>query len=261
MAAKPSTTPRWADVGGAITVPSSGKQNVGWAAGERPPAQFLNWLFNLIYQWILYLRDGAFVGDHSITGALSVSTDLAVTDDVTVGGDVDITGTAEVTGTLTVSDNVTLTQNMSLGGHVIFPNDQITHVPIFAGEVTQGNTYTPPTSALTQGVRLQAFESYAVGCPSTVPIGARIKNVVFYGTRASGTITFAIEQKNLVTGGDTSIATVTDNSTTTFQGTSLNAPGSGTTITSSGPLHFLIVCDGSGEIFLQHLAITWDRPT
>lgn len=73
MAAKPSSVPRWADVGGAIVEPSSGKKDIGWAAGERPPAQFFNWLLNLIYQWILYLSDGALDGNHSINGNLAVT--------------------------------------------------------------------------------------------------------------------------------------------------------------------------------------------
>lgn len=55
--AKPTNTPRWADVGGAIVEPTSGKKNVGNVAGERPPAQYLNWLFNLIYLWIVWLND------------------------------------------------------------------------------------------------------------------------------------------------------------------------------------------------------------
>src|SRR5260221_10162312 len=52
--AKPSSLPRWADSGGAITEPSSGKKDVGWVA-EKPPYQYFNWLLNLIYTWLLWL--------------------------------------------------------------------------------------------------------------------------------------------------------------------------------------------------------------
>lgn len=63
MATKPATTPRWADVGGDIVEPATGKKDVGWAAGERPANSFFNWLLNLIYLWMLYLRDGVMKGD------------------------------------------------------------------------------------------------------------------------------------------------------------------------------------------------------
>lgn len=53
--AKPTNTPRWADVGGAIVEPTSGKKDIGHVPAERPPAQYLNWLFNLIYQWVAWL--------------------------------------------------------------------------------------------------------------------------------------------------------------------------------------------------------------
>jgi len=55
MAEKPSDLPRWADSGGDIVEPSSGKKDVGWIPAERPPAQYFNWLLNKLYQWIQYL--------------------------------------------------------------------------------------------------------------------------------------------------------------------------------------------------------------
>ena len=58
MSTKPTDLARWADTGGAIVIPPSGKQNVGWVAGERPPAQFMNWLAHRNYLWNEYLRDG-----------------------------------------------------------------------------------------------------------------------------------------------------------------------------------------------------------
>jgi len=54
---KPSTLPRWADAGGALTTPMSGKQDVGWLVNEKPPAQIMNWLQNNVYQWMQYLND------------------------------------------------------------------------------------------------------------------------------------------------------------------------------------------------------------
>jgi hypothetical protein len=55
--AKPSADPRWANVGGAIVVPASGKLDIGFVTSEKPPSEWFNWLFNLIYQWILYFKN------------------------------------------------------------------------------------------------------------------------------------------------------------------------------------------------------------
>ena len=56
---KPGSLPRWADVGGGagIAVPASGALDTGWFIKQKMPAQWLNWLFNLIYQWCAYLFD------------------------------------------------------------------------------------------------------------------------------------------------------------------------------------------------------------
>jgi hypothetical protein len=51
MSTRPSTDPRWADVGADIVEPTSGKKDIGWEAAEKPPAQYFNWFMNLVYQW------------------------------------------------------------------------------------------------------------------------------------------------------------------------------------------------------------------
>ncbi len=65
MATEPSSLPRWATDGAAgIVEPSSGKKDLGFDPGERPPAQYFDWLFNLIYQWIHWLAKGPW--EHNI---------------------------------------------------------------------------------------------------------------------------------------------------------------------------------------------------
>jgi hypothetical protein len=102
--AKPNTFPRWQDVGGTRTTPTSGKLDVGFAAKEKPPAQFLNWLFYWLYQWIVFLAglttkyrkwspgDGyiAFIGSPTLptAGAWLATTAYAVGDRVHNGGTV-----------------------------------------------------------------------------------------------------------------------------------------------------------------------------
>lgn len=55
---KPTKYPEWADGGSAvITEPSGAKKLLGWII-EKPPYQFFNWLFNLIYQWINWFDQG-----------------------------------------------------------------------------------------------------------------------------------------------------------------------------------------------------------
>lgn len=53
---KPSKYPEWAD-GGTIVEPSGAKKSLGWIV-EKPPYQFFNWLFNLIYQWVEWFDQG-----------------------------------------------------------------------------------------------------------------------------------------------------------------------------------------------------------
>ena len=61
MATKPlsSTLPRWADtVAGdpaKVSEPASGKKDIGWIVGEKPPAQWKNWLLLQCYNWLVWL--------------------------------------------------------------------------------------------------------------------------------------------------------------------------------------------------------------
>jgi hypothetical protein len=56
--AKPSgNLPTWATTPGNRIEPGSGKKAEGWQTGERPSAQFMNWLQGLAGDWIAYLND------------------------------------------------------------------------------------------------------------------------------------------------------------------------------------------------------------
>lgn len=56
--------PRWADGGGAsVTEPNSGKKDIGWVVGEKPAAQYFNWLLNRIWQFLAWLYASAAVKD------------------------------------------------------------------------------------------------------------------------------------------------------------------------------------------------------
>lgn len=61
MATKPlsSTLPRYADTVSAnparVVEPPSGKKDIGWDVGEKPPAQWKNWLQLQVYNWLVWL--------------------------------------------------------------------------------------------------------------------------------------------------------------------------------------------------------------
>jgi hypothetical protein len=59
--AKPSSLPRWADTvtgdTSRVVNPPNAKKDVGWAVGERPAAQYMNWLLNNVYDWLKWLDD------------------------------------------------------------------------------------------------------------------------------------------------------------------------------------------------------------
>lgn len=59
--AKPTSKPEWT-VGNpdfaTITVePSAAKKEQGWLPDERPPREFMNWLFNNLGEWVDYLEE------------------------------------------------------------------------------------------------------------------------------------------------------------------------------------------------------------
>src|SRR3990172_1579843 len=89
MSAKPTSVPRWADVGGDIVEPTSGKKDIGWVFNEEPPAQYFNWLLNLTYQWLQYLSDGVLDGNFQFLDAVDIDGDLNV-DGAATFGSVDI---------------------------------------------------------------------------------------------------------------------------------------------------------------------------
>lgn len=90
--AKPTNLPRWADTVPANRVePTSGKKDVGWVPGEKPPAQYKNWLLYTIYQWCVWLNDITnqaliWAANHSFNEGASFSRTSANTNAVTATG-------------------------------------------------------------------------------------------------------------------------------------------------------------------------------
>ena len=66
MATKPTDLPRWATDAGRTLEPTSGEKDTGWQAGYKPPARKMNWLFNTIYDWIVWLAYAVFRESHAV---------------------------------------------------------------------------------------------------------------------------------------------------------------------------------------------------
>jgi hypothetical protein len=91
--------PRWATGGGAgITEPLESKKDSGWIASEKPPAQYFNWLFKVIYDACVVL-DGllgqtlTWTSRHTFAAGLTSSTDISVAGQATVDASGANTGT------------------------------------------------------------------------------------------------------------------------------------------------------------------------
>ena len=54
---RPTELPEWATSGANVLEPSSGKKLAGFLSGERPPAQWFNWLHGLAGQWVAHLDE------------------------------------------------------------------------------------------------------------------------------------------------------------------------------------------------------------
>lgn len=58
MDAQPVDLPRWGNVrAGAIVEPSEDRKDDGWELNVKPEHQYQNWLHDLTYQWLKWLRD------------------------------------------------------------------------------------------------------------------------------------------------------------------------------------------------------------
>lgn len=66
--AKPSEVVEWPATGH-IQEPPGAKKTEGWLGGNQPPAEFLNWLFNVLGQWSVYVN--GFESTEVVTWALS----------------------------------------------------------------------------------------------------------------------------------------------------------------------------------------------
>ncbi len=138
--AKPSSQIDWTEGNvnqATISVePSAGKKLSGWGISERPPREYMNWLFQNIDEWIKYFEtttDGLLAGGteyDAIVGAGGTHANLAAL----------VVDAAWIAGTI---KHVLMAGSETLTAPITLDKDDVTFsfkagVTIFAGAVTTG---------------------------------------------------------------------------------------------------------------------------
>lgn len=78
--AKPTADTKWSSIGTKVE-PSSGQKDAGWAVGQKPPAQWLNWWMDAVDQWKVWLA--AFESTvHTWTALQTLQAGITVTQSV-----------------------------------------------------------------------------------------------------------------------------------------------------------------------------------
>lgn len=77
MAEQPTQLPQWATTAGNTVEPSAGEKAAGYQVSTKPAARKMNWLLNLIYEWLQYVQTpvgtGAGAGVDATGGSTSGS--------------------------------------------------------------------------------------------------------------------------------------------------------------------------------------------
>ena len=237
MATKPSGIPGWVPTGADVVVPSAGEKTSGFQGTQRPPAQYVNWFWELSNQWMDYLNDGDFQGAATFDNTLNV------------------------TGLITADAGVTATSGQSItvsGAAGRFKHGEFTKVlgpSIWYGDVT-GTVYISGTVPSAAEQVIAASDSEA-----SIPldIGERIKEVSVHARQsAAGTLKaslFTIDDD-----GTLSSAIGTATSTTTGAFVELLI-GSLTETIAVGKSYFLrLESTGTGIIYMTNTYIKYDHP-
>ena len=126
---KPTDLPRWANVSGDIVEPTEDKKDVGWIAGEKPPAQFWNWLQKNIYDWLSYFDEAKELTLYFPAAMGQVSGTLA--DQIYTGAHALPTNVGYTENDATFNFDIPLTP-------VLLPGDVITEITVYGAEGNAG---------------------------------------------------------------------------------------------------------------------------
>lgn len=218
MSTKPTELPRWATdpLPDTVISPPSDKRDIGWLPGERPPAEYVNWLLQKLYYWVEWLDDGdcAFDALSAVTLAVSGTSTLQT---------LSVPGTATIATLAATSANVTaLTATSANVTTLTAGGTTITGPLSVAGLISNGTKplVIPTSSSVgTNATRSSSAESWDLELgsvlyyPVHVEAGRRIASAAVVCDIASGSqqLDISLNRKNLLTGVSTTVAAVTVN--------------------------------------------------
>lgn len=87
---KPTNTVDWVATG-AIVEPIAGVKTSGYASGDKPPAKYFNWFWELVTQWFVWTNERLFDG--------ATAVDFTIKCPVTEAGDLTLEGGSSAAGT------------------------------------------------------------------------------------------------------------------------------------------------------------------
>ena len=60
MSDKPTEVADWTPTGADVITPAAGEKTSGFQSSQRPPAEYVNWFWELVTQWIVWISNGYF---------------------------------------------------------------------------------------------------------------------------------------------------------------------------------------------------------
>lgn len=228
--AKPTILGRWANSGGDVKAPISGKADIGFVNRERPPAQILNYLLNAAYQWHAWL-DGFFTsgGDFAVP----------------VGKNITVSGAGEFKhGELVLVLSSAAAQRYEGGAQ------QWTYFDSIAGLAAQWGT---PSGA-----------DADIVFPLNLKVGDRIKQIKAWiqdDNTAGHTVAMSLHKSvasDMIAGGSQIGATQTSAHDGTVQALTLS--GLTTTVTAGNAYEAVLRAGAAGTQRVMSLEVTYDRP-
>lgn len=230
MSTKPTVLPVWATspASGGVVVPSSAKQQRGFVAGERPPAQYLNWILVNVYLWLQWVSDGD-VSFNSLTVAHNITLGTNATDTLTINSTVTMNNQLTL-ASLVVNAGATFNGNVALGdsgGDALTVNATGTFQAActFNGSITTaGNFNANGTNTLNGNTTIGASGS------NTLTVNA---STTCAGSFQTNGTSFLAGNSTI---GNTSANTTTINATSTFNANATIASGKTLTLPSASAL-------------------------
>jgi hypothetical protein len=217
--AKPTQTTEWASDASYVE-PTAGKKIVGFAPAERPPAQYLDWLFFTIELWLAWLDT--------------------------------ITAPASGAEALSMSSAGVLAADGAHGDRklILSPLD-------FNVEDDGGETWTKTYIEMRPGTTINVGETYLLSCPLRMRVGDRIRQIVIYAANMAQDHLFELVSVARVTGAVTVVDSVSDNGPeVTIAATDHTVLEDSSYVLRIGHT----IAGTPDDIQIQYVEVTYDRP-